>query len=131
MKIEFPLRIRTGAFLLLLLFATSAWGADHPELPKTSECLSCHLEKTKGKSIHFDFAQDCRVCHAVSVTEGKTSISLVLPKERICYSCHEKAAMDQMQFMQGECLSCHLAHNSPGLHLLRANVSLSRKASQP
>jgi predicted CXXCH cytochrome family protein len=111
-----------GGLSLLAVAAVPAFAADHPELPKGSECLSCHVEKTKGQSFHFDFTNACTVCHVVRVEDGKTSISLVLPKEKICYSCHEKAAMDKMEFMKGECVSCHDPHNSERLHLLRANV---------
>ena len=115
---------------LLLCGVTSALfvpavAADHPELPQGSECLSCHAEKTKGESVHFDFTHACTVCHAVSIADGKTTITLVLPKEKICYTCHEKAAMDKVSFMKGECVSCHDPHNSERLHLLRANLSPS------
>jgi len=104
---------------LFLLAAAPAFAADHPDIPKGSECLSCHVEKTKGQSVHFDFTQACTVCHVVKVDDGKTSISMVLPKEKICYSCHEKAAMDKSPIMKGECVSCHDPHNSERLYLLR------------
>ena len=81
--------------------------------------------------MHFDFTNACTVCHVVKVEGGKTSISLVIPKEKICYSCHEKAAMDKMQFMNGECVSCHDPHNSRRLHLLRANVPTPAETSKP
>lgn len=117
--------------LLCVIVVPAAVAADHPELPQSSECLSCHAEKTKGQSVHFDFAHTCTVCHSVSVTDGTTSITLVLPKEKICYSCHEKAAMDQVAFMKGECVSCHDAHNSERLYLLRANVPVSNPGQKP
>ena len=74
--------------------------------------------------MHFDFTNACTVCHVVNVTEGKTSVALAIPKEKICYSCHEKSAMDKMQFMKGECVSCHDPHNSERLYLLRKDVPL-------
>jgi hypothetical protein len=104
------------------LASAPAIAADHPELPKGGECLSCHADKTKGESVHFDFADACTVCHMVNVVDGKTSVTLALPKEKICYSCHEKAAMDQVSYMKGECVSCHDAHNSPRTYLLRVNA---------
>jgi len=113
-----------GGFVLLAVAAVPAFAAEHPAIPKESACLSCHLEKTTGQSINFDFTTACTVCHVVKVEDGKTSISLVLPKEKICYSCHEKAAMDKTQFMKGECVSCHDPHNSERLYLLRANVPM-------
>ncbi len=119
------MKMRLTRCLSVLLFAftaASAFSADHPQIPQGSECLSCHAEKTKGQSIHFDFPRACTACHAVSIAEGKTSITLVLPKEKICYSCHEKAAMDKVPSMKGECISCHDPHNSPQLHLLLPNL---------
>ena len=130
MRIVSALGFAAGLWLALASGAP-AFAADHPELPKASECLSCHAEKTKGLSIHFDFAQSCTVCHAVSVADGKTSITLVLPKEKICYSCHEKAAMDAVPYMKGECLSCHDPHNSARPHLLKANVPVPIDKKKP
>src|SRR5689334_9058850 len=95
-----PRRYCTGLSLLVMLSGVPLFAADHPELAKGSECLSCHTEKTTGQSVHFDFASACTVCHVVNVADGRTSITLVLPKEKICYSCHEKAAMDKLEFMK-------------------------------
>lgn len=120
------LGIGGGLPFFLLLAALPAFAADHPDLPKGSECLYCHVEKTKGQSVHFDFTNSCTVCHAVNVEDGKTSITLVLPKEKICYSCHEKAAMDKSPIMKGECVSCHDPHNSESPHLLHPNVPMPR-----
>jgi len=123
------LGIGCGVFFCLLL-TVPAFATDHPDIPKGSECLSCHAEKIKGQSIHFDFTNACTVCHVVKVEDGKTSISLALVKEKTCYSCHEKASMDKMQFMKGECISCHNPHNSERLFLLRANVPIPADTSK-
>ncbi len=117
---RFPFR---AVCFLLSLATFPAFAADHPELPKGSECLSCHIEKTKGQSVHFDFTNACTVCHVVKVEDSKTSITLVLPKEKICYSCHEKAAMDKVPYMKGECVSCHDPHNSERLYVLRMSAA--------
>jgi predicted CXXCH cytochrome family protein len=121
-KLGRPFQGLRAAVLFSIVIVTPVFGKDHPALLAGSECLSCHAEKTKGKSVHFDFTQACAVCHAVSTADGKTTITLVLPKEKICYTCHEKAAMDKVSFMKGECVSCHDPHNSERLHLLRANL---------
>jgi predicted CXXCH cytochrome family protein len=115
----------------ILSLAAPALAADHRNLPAGSECLSCHAERTKGQSVHFDFAHACTVCHVVSIADGKTSIMLVLPKDKICYSCHEKAAMDEIPYMKGECLSCHDPHNSQRTYLLRPNVPLPTEKPKP
>jgi predicted CXXCH cytochrome family protein len=117
--------------LLWIAGSAPAFSADHPELPKGSECVSCHGEKAKGQSVHFDFTHACNVCHVVSVTNGKTSITLLLPKEKICYSCHEKAAMEQVPYMKGECVSCHDPHSSERTYLLRTNVASPARTAKP
>jgi predicted CXXCH cytochrome family protein len=119
-----------GGLVLLAVAAVPAFPAEHPAISKESACISCHVEKTKGQSIHFDFTNSCTVCHVVRVDDGKTSISLAIPKEKICYSCHEKAALDKMQFMKGECVSCHDPHNSERPHLLRKGVSAPAETSK-
>ena len=113
--------LRTAIFLVVLS-PVAAIAVDHPEIPNGSECLSCHGEKAKGQAVHFDFANACNVCHVVHVADGRTSITLILPKEKICYSCHEKAAIDQVPYMKGECISCHDPHSSarPYLNVLRS-----------
>ena len=117
--------------LLGFMVATPALAVDHPGIPNSSECLSCHAEKAKGQSVHFDFKHACAVCHVVNVAEGKTSVTLALPKEQICYSCHEKAAMDQVPYMKGECVSCHDPHNSERLFLLRPSAPVPKAESKP
>ena len=116
--------------VLIVLCAAPALGANHPSVPQGNECLSCHAEKIRGQSVHYDFTRACTVCHAVTVANGETSITLVLPKEKICYSCHEKAAMDKVSFMRGECVSCHDPHNSERRYLLRANARLPSDAGK-
>lgn len=115
----------------ILSLGGRAFAADHPALPQHSECLSCHADKTKGQSVHFDFTHACTVCHVVNVADGKTSITLVLSKEKICYSCHEKAAMDNVPYMKGACVFCHDPHNSARPYLLHANVRLPEPGSKP
>jgi predicted CXXCH cytochrome family protein len=71
-----------------------------------------------------------RLTARLKAADGKASISLVLPKEKICYSCHEKAAMAKSPIMKGECVSCHDPHNSERLYLLRANVPIPSNVSK-
>ena len=117
--------------IFLAITAIPAFSADHPAIPKDSACLSCHVEKTKGQSIHFDFTNACTVCHVVNVVDGKTSVTLAIPKEKICYSCHEKAAIDQVPYMKGECISCHDPHSSARPYLLHAHVSIPERTEKP
>lgn len=117
--------------IVFCALAAPAFAADHPPLPQGSECLSCHTEKAKGQSVHFDFTHACAVCHVVNAADGRTSITLVLAREKICYSCHEKDAMDRVPYMQGECVSCHDPHTSQRAHLLRANVPTPGEKPKP
>lgn len=122
--------LRTAIFLVVLS-PVAAIAVDHPEIPNGSECLSCHGEKAKGQAVHFDFAHACNVCHVVHVADGRTSITLILPKEKICYSCHEKAAIDQVPYMKGECISCHDPHSSARPYLLHAHVPMPARTEKP
>lgn len=70
-------------------------------------------------------ADPCTVCH-VSATQGDmTSMSLLMPKDRICYACHaESAALRQHPpDPQRRCLECHDAHSSNARMLLRAEAA--------
>lgn len=98
---------------------------------RAASVYSCHTEKAKGQSVHFDFTHACAVCHVVNAADGRTSITLVLAREKICYSCHEKDAMDRVLYMQGECVSCHDPHTSQRAHLLRANVPTPGEKPKP
>src|SRR5581483_1658497 len=111
-------------FVLFILFcAGSSFAVEHPgSLPKEAECSSCHVKKITGKSVHSAMETSCTVCH-VTMTQGDmTTMTLLMPKDKICYACHaESAALRQhVPQTQQKCLECHDAHSSNTRMLLHA-----------
>lgn len=111
--------------LLCMLTASHCWAVEHPgTIPKDAECSSCHAKKITGRSVHSAMASPCTICH-VTMTQGDmTSISLLMPKNKICYACHaESAALRQhVPETKLQCLECHDAHSSNARMLLRAEA---------
>ncbi len=106
--------------------ATLASAVEHPgTIPQGAECSSCHATKIHGKSVHSAMADPCTVCH-VSVTQGDmTSMSLLMPKDKICYACHAESATLKQHTPDTKkaCLECHDAHSSNARMLLRAEAA--------
>lgn len=107
---------------VLLLVATQVAAVEHPgALPEGADCSSCHASKLSGKSVHSAMETSCTVCH-VSKTQGDmTLLNLALPKEKICFACHENSAQlrQHVPSLKKQCLECHDAHSSDRRMLLR------------
>ncbi len=120
--------IAAGALAAWLWFGSAAPAAavEHPgTIPRGAECFSCHASKINGKSVHSAMVAPCTVCH-ISMTQGDmTSMSLLMPKNRICYACHsESVALKQhTPDSKKQCLECHDAHSSDSRMLLRADAA--------
>jgi predicted CXXCH cytochrome family protein len=116
-----PGRLPGTVMACLLLAATHAGAVEHPGVvPKDGECASCHVEKVRGKSVHSAMATPCTVCH-VSTTRGDmTTVSLSMPKTKICFACHEEsvALRQHVPTVKGQCVDCHDAHSSDRKMLL-------------
>ena len=111
------------ACLLLWLLAMPAWGVEHPGvIPVGTDCSSCHVKKVTGKSVHSAMSTQCTVCHVARTQGDMTTLSLAMPKELICFACHEKSAELQQHVpaVKGPCVDCHDAHSSDQRMLLRA-----------
>lgn len=110
---------------VLLLFVIVPWAdaVEHPGVvPKDANCTSCHAKKLTGKSVHSAMATTCSVCH-VTMTQGDlTTVSLSMPREKICSACHDEAAAMRQHApsAKGYCIDCHDAHSSEYKALLRA-----------
>jgi hypothetical protein len=86
------MKCRLGSRLgsLLLLAALQAFAVEHPgTLPKGSNCVSCHADKSRGQSGHAAMAMPCTVCHLLNTQDDLTTVNLATPKEQICFACHE------------------------------------------
>jgi predicted CXXCH cytochrome family protein len=109
-------------FLFPLLLVPRAAAVEHPgALPKDADCISCHAQKIRGKSVHSAMGTSCGVCH-VTMTQGDmTMVSLSMPKEKICFACHEESAAlrQHVPSVKKYCVECHDAHSSEQRMLLR------------
>lgn len=133
-----PLRRKTSssfpqALVCLLLMAGPLFAANHPAVTgRNSNCALCHADMTHGVSVHSRGELGCGLCH--SSTEGATvEMFLTVPKEQICFLCHERAALQQhvSSSEKKDCLGCHDAHRSARAMLLRRNVELGYVHGSP
>lgn len=119
---------RTITLLPVLLLASiqmsavESRGVEHPgSLSADDNCSSCHADKSRGKSVHSAMALPCTVCHVAQSQGDMTTLTLLMPKPKICFACHEQAvSVTQHKAKANErCLSCHEAHSSNRPSLLR------------
>lgn len=112
------------AALALLLSTLPMLGApvEHPgSLHESDDCSPCHVDKTRGKSVHSAMTLSCTICHLASTQGDLTRLKLIMPKEQICFACHEKSAELRQHSPQvnASCVECHDAHSSDRPMLLR------------
>jgi predicted CXXCH cytochrome family protein len=120
--------------LLLLLASAPASAVEHPGIVhKDDLCSSCHADKISGKSVHSAMATPCTVCHVAQTQGDMTTMNLAMPKERICFACHEKSTESQRHSpaVKGLCVDCHDAHSSDRRLLLRQQADDSRSSEMP
>ncbi len=72
-------------------------------------------------------------CGARGKEESSTvEMVLTVPREQLCFACHERSAMEQHWAMgQKACLDCHDAHRSARAMLLRRNVDVLQNPMEP
>jgi len=116
-----------------LLWGSQAnWAAEHPGLVD-KDCPACHAQKITGKSVHSAMASPCTVCHVKISQSDMTTLTLSMPKTKICSACHdEPAALRQhVPAVKGQCLECHDAHSSRyRLLLLRDDLQFRTAATK-
>ena len=116
--------------LLLLLPGTRVSAAEHPGIVhKDDNCSSCHPDKTRGKSVHSAMALACTVCHVAETQGDMTILNLAMPRQQICFACHEKFMSLQRHSLgvKGICVECHDAHSSNRRMLLRETADSRRR----
>lgn len=110
----------------IFLVTPQAAAVEHPgSIGQDANCLGCHENKVSGKSVHSVMRSPCTVCH-VTMTQGDmTTVSLSMPKTKICFACHQQAASSQLhtRAVKGLCVDCHDAHSSGRRMLLRDEVA--------
>ena len=114
-----------SAFLVTCFFCVTpslVVGVEHPgSLDNDAQCSTCHAKNISGKSVHAAMGSPCTVCH-LTVTQGDmTTVTLSMPKGKICFACHEESAAlpQHVPKVKGLCLECHDAHSSEQRMLLR------------
>jgi len=107
-----------------MLLCTAVEGAQ----PKEVDCLSCHGDIERGKSVHPALAMGCAACHtaidASDVPHKKTNkmakgLSTELPG--LCYGCHNKGLFTKKVIHPAlgmGCTTCHNPHASNAESLL-------------
>jgi Cytochrome c7 and related cytochrome c len=116
--------------LLFLLPAARASAVEHPGiLHKDDNCSSCHPDKTSGKSVHSAMALSCTVCHLAQTQGDMTILNLAMPRQLICFACHEKSMSLQRHSLgvKGQCVDCHDSHSSNRRLLLREVIDTPRR----
>lgn len=109
--------------------AVDSRGVEHPgSIHADDNCSSCHADKSRGKSVHSAMALPCTVCHLAETQGDMTTLSLFMPKTKICFACHEQtlAVREHRPVANGPCLDCHDAHSSNRRTLLREPTDASR-----
>ena len=97
-------------------------GVEHPgSVHSDDNCSSCHADKARGKSVHSAMALSCNVCHLAQTQGDMTTLTLLMPKPKICFACHDEtlSVRQHRPVAQGLCLDCHDAHSSNQRMLLR------------
>jgi predicted CXXCH cytochrome family protein len=117
---------------LLVLPATPSAAANHPPVTgKNANCTSCHADLTQGKSVHSEGELACVLCHKATSQGNALTMGLTLPREQICFACHERTAMQRhWPAAKGGCMDCHDAHRSARDMLLHRDVEIGGAYSQ-
>jgi len=116
---------------ILLLSVAPGAAVEHPGvLASNVDCVSCHANKKTGKSVHSVMATTCGVCHLTTTQGDMTTVSLSMPKQKICSACHDESAalrqhLPSTIIAKTSCVECHDAHSSNQRMLLRETVLLS------
>jgi len=117
-------RMAGGLRLLAILFLVSLPGfaKTHPvPLEKNTDsatCISCHEDKSKGKSVHSAIATGCTTCHEVRVAKDVTRVKLITSTPTaLCFSCHAEKNPSEIKGTVHppavrDCVKCHDPHTS-------------------
>ena len=136
----FPKMLVAMLVLACGFFVISASAARHPVPldPKTdsAKCIECHVDKTKGASVHSAIAMGCMSCHEIRVIKSRdkkredvTRVKLIKATPHgLCLTCHEgmKASGSSSVIhapVARNCLTCHDPHVSPNKNLLKKVAS--------
>jgi predicted CXXCH cytochrome family protein len=124
-------------FLVCLIVFGVAGGLIHlgeqPVMAAAPDCLTCHEELSKGKTVHAAVQMGCPTCHsgidATDIPHKKTNKvpkGLSAEQPDLCYGCHDKAKFSGKSIHApvgiGSCTGCHSPHASAQEKLLIKKV---------
>jgi predicted CXXCH cytochrome family protein len=111
-----------GCLIVVVILAGRVSAVQHPVPldPKAdpSTCITCHEDKTKGKSVHSAIALGCTGCHEVRVNKDVTRVKLITTTPlALCLTCHaDKNAAGMKGTVHSparrDCVKCHDPHSS-------------------
>ncbi len=105
--------------------APSDQGRKHARLINvaTTRCITCHKKLLQGRqTIHPPASDGCVDCHAFTVTETGTRVSLSSSEPGLCLTCHDAARHRKVpgrDLATEACSNCHDPHGTSTAHLLR------------
>lgn len=102
------------AVLCVLLLCTVAGAANS----KKVDCLKCHLNYDRGKSVHPAVAMGCDSCHtAIDASVIPHRLTTKIPKglsaeqPDLCYGCHDKGMFTKRVVHPALAMGCTVCHN--------------------
>jgi predicted CXXCH cytochrome family protein len=115
--------ILSSAFLSLFCIYSYALSAS-----AEIDCLQCHEDLTKGKSVHAAVSMGCTTCHAAVDARdvphkmtNKNAKGLSADQPDLCFDCHDRSLFSKKLVHPAigmGCTSCHNPHASKNAKLL-------------
>lgn len=101
-----------------------------PSRGDAADCLACHGDLAKGKSVHAAVQMGCETCHSAidasnipHAKTGKVARGLSADVPDLCYTCHDRKKFSGKYIHApvgiGLCTGCHDPHRSGNAKLLK------------
>jgi predicted CXXCH cytochrome family protein len=80
--------------------------------------------------VHSAMASSCEVCHITQTRGDMVLVMLSMPRQKICFACHQESALARQHkpSAEGLCVDCHDAHSSDKKMLLRSDAQAAGDA---
>ncbi len=121
---------------IVAVLVSTAFAGKHPVPLEPNvdgaKCLECHVDKTKGKSVHTAISMGCLSCHEVRVIKSRdkrredvTRVKLIKATPTAqCITCHDakKTSSGNSKVhapVTRNCLTCHDPHVSDNKYQLK------------
>jgi len=107
-----------GKFILAFLCVMLLSFPVHAAKPAAVDCVSCHTDIDRGKSVHPALAMGCESCHTgVNASDVphkiKTKIAkgLSAAQPELCFGCHDKGMFTKEVVHPALAMGCSTCHN--------------------